>query len=110
MVPRTGSYTYDASVWDLSIIQRPLAIAPCQKFRVTIRNLFSSLYRCRLSAGRQVLAEMTAQKGPASKAVIFSQSAMAVNHVTAILNARGLQASAPPTRGSHDGAPPQLPV
>jgi hypothetical protein len=28
MVPRTGSYTYDVGVWDLSIIQGPFSVAP----------------------------------------------------------------------------------
>jgi hypothetical protein len=30
MVPRTGGYTYDVGVWDLSIIQGPFSVAPCQ--------------------------------------------------------------------------------
>jgi hypothetical protein len=30
MVPRTGSYAYDVGVWDLSIIQGPFSVAPCQ--------------------------------------------------------------------------------
>jgi hypothetical protein len=35
MVPRTGSYTYDIGVWELSIVQRPFSIALCQN---PIRN------------------------------------------------------------------------
>jgi hypothetical protein len=30
MVPRTGGYAYAAKVWDLSIIQGPVSVAPCQ--------------------------------------------------------------------------------
>ena len=29
IVPRTHMYTYDANVWDLSIVQRPFSVAPC---------------------------------------------------------------------------------
>jgi hypothetical protein len=43
-------YTYDAKVWDLSIVQGPFSVAPCQTppvltvLSVTIRNLL--LHRC----------------------------------------------------------------
>jgi hypothetical protein len=30
MVPRTECYTCDAKVWDLSIVQGPFSVAPCQ--------------------------------------------------------------------------------
>jgi hypothetical protein len=30
MVPRTAGYAYDATVWDLSIVQGPFSVAPCQ--------------------------------------------------------------------------------
>jgi hypothetical protein len=30
MVARTHMYTYDAQVWDLSIVQGPFSVAPCQ--------------------------------------------------------------------------------
>jgi hypothetical protein len=30
MVPRTHMYTYAANVWDLSIVQGPFSVAPCQ--------------------------------------------------------------------------------
>jgi hypothetical protein len=40
MVPRTEGYTYDAKVWDLSIVQEPFFVAPCQTFaNVTIRKI-----------------------------------------------------------------------
>jgi hypothetical protein len=40
----TGGYTYDVGVWDLSIVQGPFSVAPCQTLAsVTIRN-FASLY------------------------------------------------------------------
>jgi hypothetical protein len=32
MVPRTGGYTYDVGVWDLSIVQGPFSVAPCQTY------------------------------------------------------------------------------
>jgi hypothetical protein len=42
MVVRTGSYTYDASVWDVSIVQGPFSVAPCQT--ITLRfATFASL-------------------------------------------------------------------
>jgi hypothetical protein len=30
IVARTGGYTYDVGVWDLSIVQGPFSVAPCQ--------------------------------------------------------------------------------
>jgi hypothetical protein len=30
MVPRTGGYAFGVGVWDLSIIQGPFSVAPCQ--------------------------------------------------------------------------------
>jgi hypothetical protein len=30
MVPRPGGYAYDVGVWDLSIVQGPFSVAPCQ--------------------------------------------------------------------------------
>jgi hypothetical protein len=30
IVARTHMYTYDAKVWDLSIVQGPFSVAPCQ--------------------------------------------------------------------------------
>jgi hypothetical protein len=40
MVPRTGGYTYDVAVWDLSIILLPVSVAPCQT--LTIDGLWSA--------------------------------------------------------------------
>jgi hypothetical protein len=37
MVPRTGGYAYDVGVWDLSIVQGPFSVAPCQTLE-SIRN------------------------------------------------------------------------
>jgi hypothetical protein len=37
-VARNHMYTYDADVWDLSIVQGPFSVAPCQTLIVTIRN------------------------------------------------------------------------
>jgi hypothetical protein len=39
MAPRTGGYAYDFGVWDLSIVQGPFSVAPCQTPNVAIRNL-----------------------------------------------------------------------
>jgi hypothetical protein len=30
IVPRTGGYAHDVGVWDLSIVQGPFSVAPCQ--------------------------------------------------------------------------------
>jgi hypothetical protein len=38
MVARTHMYTYDATVWDLSIVQGPFSVAPFLP-SVTIRNV-----------------------------------------------------------------------
>jgi hypothetical protein len=38
IVARTGGYAYTARVWDLSIVQGPFSVAPCQTLIVTIRN------------------------------------------------------------------------
>jgi hypothetical protein len=43
MVPRTGGYAYDVGVWDLSIVQGPFSVAPCQ----TLELRFATLcHRC----------------------------------------------------------------
>jgi hypothetical protein len=42
MVVRTGSYTYDASVWDVSIVQGPFSVAPCQTLTLRFAT-FASL-------------------------------------------------------------------
>jgi hypothetical protein len=53
VVSRTGGYTYDVEVWDLSIVQGPL-IAPCQTLaKVTRVATFASLYPTAL---RQLVA------------------------------------------------------
>jgi hypothetical protein len=43
IVARTEGYTYDAKVWDLSLVQGPFSVAPCQTLIVTIRNLFTAV-------------------------------------------------------------------
>jgi hypothetical protein len=45
MVPRTGGYACDVGVWDFSIVQGPLYVAPCQTLSVTIRSLFTAVSR-----------------------------------------------------------------
>jgi hypothetical protein len=43
--PCSGGYTYAAKVWDLSIIQGPFSVAPCQPLALRFRNsLLSSVY------------------------------------------------------------------
>jgi hypothetical protein len=42
IVPRTHMYTYDATVWDLSIVQGPFSVAP----RQTLRYDSQLLHRC----------------------------------------------------------------
>jgi hypothetical protein len=50
MVPRTEGYAYAAKVWDLSIVQGPFSVAPCQTLTVTIRNC---VHRCRRRRRRE---------------------------------------------------------
>ena len=53
MVPRTGGYAYGVGVWDLSIIQGPFSVAPCQTLAyVAIRN-FCIAVMCASSARRR---------------------------------------------------------
>jgi hypothetical protein len=40
IVARTHIYTYAGKEWDLSIVQGPFSVAPCQTLNVTIRNFF----------------------------------------------------------------------
>jgi hypothetical protein len=39
IVARTQSYTYDATVWDLSIVQGAFPVTPCPNLTFSIRNL-----------------------------------------------------------------------
>jgi hypothetical protein len=48
MVPRNGGYAYDVGVWELSIVQGPFSVAPCQ----TLTTHSQLLHRCRRGAGR----------------------------------------------------------
>jgi hypothetical protein len=45
-VARTHMNTYGAKVWDLSIVQGPFSVAPCQ----TLRRIRNDLRRCRAAA------------------------------------------------------------
>jgi hypothetical protein len=48
MLARTEGYTYDANVWDLSIVHGPFSVAPCQTFtNGTIRNFSIAVCRAR---------------------------------------------------------------
>ena len=48
MVARTHMYTCAATVWDLSIVQGPFCVAPCQtQSLVTIRNFFIAVSQSR---------------------------------------------------------------
>jgi hypothetical protein len=40
MLPYTAGYAYDVGVWDLSIVQEPLSVAPCQ----TLRSRFATFF------------------------------------------------------------------
>jgi hypothetical protein len=42
MVPRTGGYVYDVGVWDLSIIQGPFSVAPCQTLTLRFATFSST--------------------------------------------------------------------
>jgi hypothetical protein len=48
MVARTKGYTYGASGWDLSIVQGPFSVAPCQTLTLRFAT-FASLNRRRSS-------------------------------------------------------------
>jgi hypothetical protein len=41
MVARTHMHTYDANVWDLSLVQGPFSVAPCPNPNRSIRNFLS---------------------------------------------------------------------
>jgi hypothetical protein len=43
MVARTEGYTYDAKVWDSSVVHGPFSVAPCQTLTVRFAQLF---HRC----------------------------------------------------------------
>ena len=58
IVARTRMYTYDAKVWDASIVQGPFSVAPCQtlircRLRLGIRGSIPRdlFHRCRLRLG-----------------------------------------------------------
>ena len=53
-VPRTEDYTYDANVWEVSIVQGPVSVAPCQTASVTIRNFLIAVSRTTLLTARGV--------------------------------------------------------
>jgi hypothetical protein len=42
IVARTRMYTYDAQVWDFSLVQGPFAVAPCPRRLLTARGLHVS--------------------------------------------------------------------
>jgi hypothetical protein len=62
MVLRTGSYTYDASVWDLSIVQGPFFCRAVSNHNITIRNFCIAV---RLSV-EGALTERTAHEASTS--------------------------------------------
>ena len=43
IVARTGGYAYDVGVWDLSIVEGPFSVTPCQTLMSRFAN-FSPLY------------------------------------------------------------------
>jgi hypothetical protein len=64
-------YTYDAKVWDLSLVHEPFSVAPCQTLNVTIRNSVSSLHPTwsmeRLWQKHEARKSTDAQRGSARK-------------------------------------------
>jgi hypothetical protein len=52
VVPRTGSYAHDVGIWDLSIIQGPFSVAPCQTLA----------YDSQLVSSLQVMVEAEASR------------------------------------------------
>ena len=44
IVSRTHMYTHAANVWDLSIVQGPFSVAPCQSLTRHDSQTFASLY------------------------------------------------------------------
>ena len=45
IVARTDGYTYAAKVWDLSLVQGPVSVAPCQTLNITIGNFSIAVRR-----------------------------------------------------------------
>jgi hypothetical protein len=52
-VARTEGYTYAANVWDLSIVQGPFSVAPCQTLALRFA-IFASLWAEGLSKEHRV--------------------------------------------------------
>jgi hypothetical protein len=46
IIARTEGYTYAANVWDVSIVQGPFSVAPCQTFALRFAILSSLHARC----------------------------------------------------------------
>jgi hypothetical protein len=51
VVARTGGYAHDVGVWDLSVVQGPFSVAPCQALASRFAVL-SSLYASPIRLGR----------------------------------------------------------
>jgi hypothetical protein len=58
----TGGYTYDDGVWDLSIVQGPFSVAPCQTLKSRFAT-FSSRHRIALSRRGQGLSRARGVRG-----------------------------------------------
>jgi hypothetical protein len=44
MVPRTEGCTHDARVWEMSLVQGPFSVAPCQALVLRFRNFFVAVH------------------------------------------------------------------
>jgi hypothetical protein len=53
VVARNEGYTQAAKVLDLSLVQGPCSVAPCQTPNVTIRNFFTAVWRWAGARGRR---------------------------------------------------------
>jgi hypothetical protein len=53
-------YTYDAEVWDLSIVQGPFSVAPCQ----ALRHDSQLFHRCRAAAVSCLLRQLPLRQLP----------------------------------------------
>jgi hypothetical protein len=72
VVPRTGGYTYDVGVWDLSSVQGPFSVAPCQTLTLRFATFTSLCLRehCALVArhpSRAMRCEESGARGQVSE-------------------------------------------
>jgi hypothetical protein len=89
MVPRTGGYAYDVGVRDLSIVQGPFSVAPCQTLKLRFATV-SSLYASAVPRTTQAATTQSGGKRNVRKADGNRASARGVSgSVLAALNTSG---------------------